>query len=227
MGMRTAAVAALALVVAWPASAQAIQRMDPSDYVQVTKVIVNRIGGVSVEGTMSCSATAVAVRAGGFSGDDMSTEDEVQVPIVVTATDRLVLLTNPDRYVVSQPVGRRAMIQASHQPSKMNPCFTEVTSLPDGPVACAIDMACPWRTDRYGWDSTRFGPLFEYSPSGTFKAGLLNVDGNSTDLAVILVHQSGSTSTYMIEEGFFQTYSPVIRATMARSSTPVKPALDG
>ena len=231
MGTRTATgtvlLALLASAFAWPASSQAAQRAEPRDYVQVTKVMVNRIGGVTVEGTMSCSATAVNVRAGDVAGDDMATEEIEQMPIIVSPTDRLVLLTNPDRYVVSQPVGRRAMIQASHQPSKLNPCFTEVASLPAGALECAVGMACPWRTDRFGWDYASLGPLFDYSPSGTFKAGLLNVDGNSTDLAVIVLRQDGSTSTYMVEEGFFQTYSPVIRATVARASTLAKPPLGG
>lgn len=192
-------------------------RSDPVDFVAVTKVLVNRIGGVSVEGTMSCSATATRARAGDLSGDDQATDDESYVPIVVAEADRLVLLANPDNYVVSQPVGRRAMIQVTHESSRMNPCFTETATLPNGSVGCPVGaLTCPWRTDRYGWDPDRLGPLFDYSPTGTFKAGSLNVDGASEDLAVIVLHQDNSMNTYMIEGGFVQPYSPVLRAIMTR-----------
>lgn len=224
MRMRATAVACAGVALAWsaallpvaPAAHAATPRSDPADYVDVTRVLVNRLGGVSVEGTMSCAASAALVRAGSVQGDDLSTEQPDLQPISLLAGDSIVLLANPDRYTVSQPIGRRTMIQATHEPSRMNPCYTEVTALPDFAVECPVGQACAWRTDRYGWSYSRLGPLFDYSPGGTFKAGQISVDGHSTDLAVIVLHSGGSTSRYMVEGGFFENYSPVIRAVLVR-----------
>ena len=180
----------------------------PSDFVRVTKVLVNRLGGVSVIGEMSCAGTAQAVREGKIEG------------LTWVAGDGIVIITNPDEYTVSQPVGRRSMLQVSHVSSRAHPCYTDMATFPDGtPITCPVDASsCAWATDRFGYDAATFGPLFDYAPNGKFKTGSLDVSGNSSGLYITLCHPASATDcvSYDDGEGFFIPYSQVLKAVSYR-----------
>lgn len=174
-----AAVALALLVPVAPGSAA-----EPySDWITVDRVLVNKLGGVSVSGLVSCQGTyddLVAEKLGYWTWDD-ETEQDVWVPIPKPGDgDQVNIFLNADQYVVSQPAGRRMMIQVEHGSSRANPCFaqyrysTDGTPWPDS-QECTNEAVCRWETDRYGYDRDTYGPLFDYSPDGKFKVGNLNV----------------------------------------------------
>lgn len=202
----------LSLTALAPGSASA-----DADSVRVTKVLVNRLGGVSVIGEMSCAGTAAVVRAGDFTYWD-EYGGETTIP-ALGPSDDLVLLTNPDQYTVSQPSGRKAMLQVTHVSSRATPCYTDRTTWTDGtPIACVPGATCPWVTDRFGYDRAMFGPLFDYATGGKFKTGSLDVTGNSGGLFIEVIHDTDpiTSDLYVVEDGFFVTYSQIVKAIGVR-----------
>ena len=169
------AAAALALLAAAPATGAA----PGGDWISVDRALVNRLGGVNVSGEVSCAGTYAQLMAGQLQYVDEN-EQWGTVP-TPTDTQKVTILVNPDNYTVTQPAGRRLMIQVDHGSSRMTPCYAEQRVMPDGSLIgfdkCPTDAGpCRWETDRYGYDRVALGPLFDYSPDGKFKAGGLNVD---------------------------------------------------
>jgi hypothetical protein len=224
--VRRAATLAMAagLTVAWVAVTVPASAATRADYVTVTQVLVDRLGGVNVSGEVSCAGLYDQIAAGGYTVPD---EQGNPVPVVLDAGDLVNLYANNDNYTVSQPAGRRAMIQVTHESSRMNPCFVQYPFSSDGTpypdwVACNADgSACAWHTDAYGYDPAAFGPLFDYSPDGRFKTGLLNVTGHSLGVLIQIAHLSESPvtwDTYYVPEGTYSMTSTSIRAASYRTT---------
>lgn len=194
-----------------------------SDWITVDRVLVNRLGGVNVSGEVSCAGTYDALLAGQLQAVDENEQWYTVEP--PGPEDKVNIMVNADQYTVSQPAGRRMMIQVDHGSSRMTPCYAQYpfdmdgTAWADiGTVQCREDgTACRWETDRYAYDRVTYGPLFDYSADGKFKAGSLNVDAATYGALVMLY----DTTT----ESWATHYSPyaadiftsqVVRATMYR-----------
>ena len=213
----TAAVAATWLTPILPVSAAT-----SGDWVSVTQVLVNKLGGVNVSGQVSCQGTYQQIAAGGYQFQD---EFGNMVPIELQPGDKVNLVANNDNYTVSQPSGRKSMIQVTHGSSRMNPCFLQYPFQPDGTpmpswLSCAPDGSpCRWETDHFGYDRASLGPLFDYSPNGKFKAGTLSVQEQSVGLLVMIAHFSGDTLTgwdnYFVPEGSYAMTSTTLKAVNA------------
>jgi hypothetical protein len=199
-----------------------VNALASNPWVSVDRVMVNKLGGVSVVGSVDCAAVATTVRAGEFQylhegefGEEWAT---LTVPEDTPEdTYLLVLSANTDNYVVSQPAGRRQMVQVEHQSSRMSPCFTEYFLTPQGgDMPCDESGApCRWATDHFGYDPDQ-GPLFDYAPDGRFKAGLLNVSVESVGLLVEVVHLVNGElldrAAYYAPEGSYAYTSMDVRA---------------
>lgn len=154
----------------------------PTDWVTAERVLVNKLGGVSVSGEFSCAATVEQLKAGQL--EAMVESEEGDSWYTITApnldTDKVILLVNADNYTVTQPAGKRLMIKVQHGSSRMTPCYITTRETPDGNVVpdttCpAFAEPCRWETDRYAYDRATYGPLFDYADNGKFKGGNLNV----------------------------------------------------
>lgn len=193
---------------------------DGGDWVTVDKVLVNRLGGVNVSGWVSCEGTYQRLMDGPLTFQDENGEEHT-IP-APSPGDKVNLAANSDNYTVSQPVGRRSMIQVTHGSSRMNPCFLQVRESPDGTampdwVSCdASGSPCRWETDTYGYDHDTLGPLFDYSPNGKFKAGSLSVTDQSIGLLVMVQHADGKWDTWYVPEGSYSVTSGTLRATSYR-----------
>lgn len=175
------------------------------DWMTVDRVLVNRLGGVNVSGLVSCQGVYDDLMAGAlgqWSWDDEAQED-VWVPIPApdpdTAVDQVNILVNPDNYTVRQPAGRRLMIQAVHESSILSPCHLDYPYTTEGSSWPAVYReqvgdAYRWQTSRFGYDRELYGPLFDYSPNGKFKTGLLNVEAYLYG-AVVFVHHGSDPAT--------------------------------
>ena len=202
--------AAVALVTGVIAPAQA---NGGTDSVKVTRALVNRLGGVSVEGTVTCAASAAQVKGGTFQALD---SDEQWVTVPWAPGDRLLILTNPDQFTVNQPVSRRWSVQVTHTSSRATPCFTDVSTLPGGTdVSCPVSSVCSWRSDAFGYDQGD-GPWFDYSASGRFSKGWLNVTGHSSGLHLTIVHGDNSMSDYSSPDAVYLSYNVVTKAVAWR-----------
>jgi hypothetical protein len=192
---------------------------DGGDWVTVDTVLVNRLGGVNVAGSVSCAGTYQLLMDGQLTFQDENGEQQT-IP-APSPGDKVNLAANNDNYTVSQPVGRKSMIQVTHGSSRMNPCFVQEYASPDGSpmsgVSCdSSGSPCRWETDAYGYDHEALGPLFDYSPNGKFKAGNLSVTEQSIGLLVMVHHLSGSWDTWYIQEGSYSMTSRTVRAASYR-----------
>ncbi len=120
----------------------------------VDSVLVNKTGGITVFGTMDCTAEVSAYYGG-------------SIPANVTvgaSTD----------WTAYQPAGRKTMIQASFASNHLQTCFNNNPSLgPNQPLCGGSNGPCQWLTSNYG---TAFTPFYVYSPNGRFKTGAIHVD---------------------------------------------------
>ena len=204
-----AAVGLLGLMLVVPAAPATAA---PGMSLTVDQVLVNRLGGVSVVGTVDCSAVHQQILAGTFM---VETESGYEA-LVLGPGDSVNLYANNDNYTVSQPAGRKAMIQVTHESSQMSPCFTQTLVSGDGHVLpCVPGSPCPWATMAYSYDPA-LGPLFDYSPDGRFKAGTLNVTAWSVGVLVEVIHPVGEPSYHFVNEGSYATTSGLIRAVSYR-----------
>lgn len=200
-------------------------------WMSVDTVMVNKLGGVSLVGRVDCSATAAAIHDGSYQvtqWDDEGNpvgETPLREVLQLQDGDRLILAANNDNYTVTQPAGRKTMIQASHGSSIMTPCYAEYLSQQDGrPIACEASGApCTWRTTEYGNDYfTDAPPLYDYSPAGKFKTGSVDVRAQSLGMLVQVVRQDDQTgqwqyvTSFYEEEGTYAVFNGVLRAVAAR-----------
>jgi hypothetical protein len=212
-----AAVVGIALI----APAGSLGAAEPySDWITVDRVLVNKLGGVNVSGEVSCAGTYADLMAGLVMAVD---ENEQWYTVAAPGPeDKVNILVNADQYTVSQPAGRRTMIQVEHGSSRMTPCFAQYPVDPAGnswqQVQCRPDgTACRWETDRFGYDRVKYGPLFDYSADGKFKAGSLNVDAYTYGVEVMIYD-----TIAMTWESHHSPYaadiftSQVVKATMYR-----------
>ena len=194
-----------------------------SDWNTVDRVLVNKLGGVNVSGEISCAGIYGVLMAGKFQAID---ENEQWYTVVVPGPeDKVNILVNADQYTVSQPAGRRMMIQVDHESSRMTPCYAQYPYDMDGrawadigTVQCRTDgTACRWETDRYAYDRVKYGPLFDYSANGKFKTGSLSVDAYSYG-ALVMVYDTltGLWETHYSPYAVDIFTSQVVRATMYR-----------
>jgi hypothetical protein len=207
------------VLVAWATPALPASATTSGDWISVTQVLVNKLGGVNVSGQVSCQGTYQQIAAGSYQYQDGQGN---MVSIDLQPGDKVNMFANHDNYTVSQPSGRKSMIQVTHWSSRMNPCFVQYRFLPDGTpmpqwVNCGLDgTACRWETDNFGYDHDSLGPLFDYSADGRFKAGMLNVTGHSVGLDVMIAHFSGDTLTGwdddFVPEGSSSTTSTSLKA---------------
>ncbi|MBM7503135.1 hypothetical protein ACFPER_06605 [Agromyces aurantiacus] len=215
MGLLAAAGALVlgSLSAAGPAVAQV-----EGDWNSVTKVMVNKLGGVNVSGEVSCAGAYDRL----VSGELLYDTGEGWAPVPFTDGDLVILNANSDNYTVSQPAGRKAMIQVTHGSSRMSPCYATTTTTPDGHTippwaACAPEgTPCRWETDAYAYDHEANGPLFDYSSGGKFKTGLVNVSAQSIGLFVQILHEDQTWDMYFIEEGSYAMTSTALKAVSSR-----------
>jgi hypothetical protein len=209
-----ATVAAVALAVLAPAASSLAADPDYEfpNWITVNQVLVNRLGGVSVSGEVSCAGAYDDLVQGRL------TDDSGNV-IVLAPGDRVNLLANNDNYLVSQP-SRGKVIQLYHGSSVMTPCY--VTADKESPdhtpwpswTKCRDDgTACTWETMKQSYERQLLGPLFDYTSDGKFKSGLLNVSVDSFGLLIMVEHSDGSWGEpIFIENGSYATTSQNIRA---------------
>jgi len=193
------------------------------DQIWVTSALVKRLGGVSVVGQVSCAGSYAQLVNGDLQYLDGDEETGVWTNIpALGSTDQVIMLVNADNYTVSQPAGRKTMIQVTHESSRMSPCYATTSSLPDGSVipqsvACATSgTPCRWTTDAGDYDHDTYGPLFDYSPNGRFKAGLMAVRATPVGLVVMVLHDGGSVDYYTNPYGFAAMVSTTITAVNYR-----------
>ncbi len=216
------AVLGLGLMFSVVPTSAAVSTPSTTDWVTVTKVMVNKLGGVNVSGRVSCAGTYQQIAAGNFYvqvGQDQD-GNPIMEPLVLQPGDTVNMIANNDNYTVSQPAGRKTMIQVTHGSSRMNPCFVQYPSQPDGtpmpPVCSADGTSCAWETDNFGYDRAILGPLFDYSPNGMFKPGDMSVFETSVGLDIMVHHSDGSWAGYYVEEGSFSMTSRTIKAVSYR-----------
>ncbi len=212
--------ALLAVVTAGAAlAATAPVSMAETPDMTVDKVIVDKLGGVSVVGSVDCSDLALQVRDQGLSYVDEN--DEWQFLEPVGAEVLINIAANSDNYTVSQPAGRRGMIKVTHGSSRMSPCYSEYDDPGDGfePPCADAGAPCTWVTDHYAYDSTQ--PLFDYSLDGKFKPGTVAVAAESIGafVEVITLDGSGAVTSrdgYYAPEGSYAYTSRTLRAVSYR-----------
>lgn len=212
LGMR-ASIGAVAFALAALVATPAVAIAEPiGDTITVTQVSVNRLGGVNVAGEVSCAGAYERLVAGELVYDDGGQ----WVPVPFDEGDLVVLSANNDNYTVSQPAGRKTMIQVTHGSSRMNPCYLTTTTMADGSTwdRCEIGGPCRWTTDAFGHDMSV--PLFDYSPDGKFKAGLLNVHVQTIGLLIQILNPDDTWETYFIQEGSYAMTSVAIKAVGVR-----------
>lgn len=177
MRHRVAAVLAAAFLGALAAPAPA-GAAETAPWISVDRVMVNRLGGVTVQGTHSCeSLYDQLVSPGGVTVQDEMPDGSYQPrQLFAGVGDQVVIGTNPDNFVVTQPAGRKTMITAEHGSSRLQWCFAtnpDIFADQGWSIPCEAYGPCRWVTDRFSWSSA--APLFVYSPNGKFKTGSLNV----------------------------------------------------
>ena len=158
------------------ALAPAASAQEDEPWIAVDKVMVDKLGGVSIEGRHSCGALYDRLLSGGIVYMAQNEFGQWEQRTITAAPDDVVVIgSNPDNYTVSQPVGRKTMIQVTHQSSRLQWCFSNAPAgFFDVEIPCdAAGAPCAWVTDRFSYSGD--GPLFDYSPSGKFKAGYVNV----------------------------------------------------
>jgi uncharacterized membrane protein len=194
--LATMAAAALALLAAAPATGAT-----GSDWITADRALVNRLGGVSVSGQVSCAGTYAQLMDGQLQYLDEN-EQWGTIP-TPTETQLVDIFVNADNYTVSQPAGRRLMIQVDHGSSRMTPCFAQYKVDPNGTpwseisnVQCDGVTPCRWETDRYAYDRLALGPLFDYSPDGKFRTGNLTVDVSAYGSMVAVYDTATATWVY-------------------------------
>ncbi|WP_404390875.1 hypothetical protein [Humibacillus xanthopallidus] len=215
--LATLAAVGLALMAAAPASGAT-----GGDWISVDRALVNKLGGVSVSGEVSCAGTYAQLLDGSLEYVD---ENEQWLPIPAPTDTQLVnIFVNADTYTVSQPAGRRLMIQVEHGSSRMHPCFAQHPYDEDGrswqeigQIECRDETTCRWETDRYAYDRVTLGPLFDYSPDGKFKTGNLNVDVSTYGSMVAVYDTATQTWDYYGVPQTPDIYTQqIVRATMYR-----------
>lgn len=217
---RRGVAALLAVVTAGAAlAATAPATMAESPDMTVDKVIVNKLGGVSVVGSVDCTDLATQVREAGFAYVDENEQWQFLEPV---GADVLInVFANSDNYTVSQPAGRRGMITVTHGSSRMSPCYVGFDDPGDGyePPCGDAGAPCRWATDHYAYDSST--PLFDYSTDGKFKAGTVAVSAHSIGafVEVVTVDGSGAVTSrdgYFAPEGWYAYTSTTLRAVTYR-----------
>jgi hypothetical protein len=171
--MALAAVLLGALVAPTPAGAA-----ETEPWIRVDRVMVNRLGGVTVQGTHSCASfyDQLLSTEGLTVWDEMPDGSYQPRQLLADEGDTVVIGTNPDNFVVTQPSGRKTMIRVEHGSSRLQWCFATDPDVFDDlgwSIPCEAYGPCQWVTDRFSWSSTE--PLFVYSPNGKFKTGSMNV----------------------------------------------------
>jgi hypothetical protein len=177
--------------------------------------MVNKLGGVSVVGSVDCSGFATQVRENGMSYVDENDEWQYLAP---GGYDVLLnIQANSDNYTVSQPAGRRGMITVTHASSRMSPCYVEFREGFEGsePPCDEAGAPCTWVTDHMSYFGTT--PLFDYSTAGKFKVGSLAVSAESigVDVQVYTVDENGAVTGvqgYYAPEGWYAFTSTSLRA---------------
>jgi hypothetical protein len=218
---RRRGIAALLAVVTASAAfaATAPVTMAETPDMTVEKVMVNKLGGVSVVGSVDCTDLATQVREAGF--DYVDENDQWQFLEPVGEGVQINAYANSDNYTVSQPAGRRGMISVTHGSSRMSPCYVEFDDPGDDydPPCADAGAPCTWVTDHYAYFSTT--PLFDYSQDGKFKAGTVAVSAESIGafVEVVTVDGSGAVTSrdgYFAPEGWYAYTSTTLRAVMYR-----------
>lgn len=128
-----------------------------------TQVLVDRLGGITVSGTVDCTAEVEAAFPGG-------------VPANLTVLAAV-------NWWAYQPAGRRKMIHAANNPSHAWTCYNSSPDPQLGPVCGGSAGPCRWITSNYGTSST---PFYVYSLDGRFVRGWIHVDTQGTGGYVIL-----------------------------------------
>jgi len=161
-GARTAAATATAFLAA-AAAVVPVGSATAADYehsfgATVDQVLVNRYGGITVSGTLDCSAEVAAI----YGGEEL-------IP-----TDTSVFVSK--NWTAFQYVGRNKVVTASYSSGIASVCYTNDPGMMNG------DVTAPW-----SWSTQYAFPVGEtqwvYSATGKFATGPihveLSVDGTS------------------------------------------------
>jgi hypothetical protein len=168
---------------------------ETAPWISTDRVMVNRLGGVTVQGTHSCSSLYdQLVSAGGLTVQDEMPDGSYQPrQLFADAGQKVVIGTNPDNFVVTQPSGRKTMIRVEHGSSRLQWCFAtnpDIFAARGWSVPCEAYGPCRWVTDRFSWFGTE--PLFVYSRDGKFKTGSLNVEVTQSGYWVEIYDAAGN-----------------------------------
>lgn len=211
------AASAVILLVATIMQLAPVAQAEGYPWITIEKVMVNKLGGITVEGSMSAAPLYDQLRSA--EGLGVSYEDEQgwhQTAIYADADDVVIIGTNPDNFVVRQPAGRRTMITAEHASSRLQWAYSNAPPgffgefTPDYATESAR-----WVTDRFSYDLST-GPLFVYSPEGKFKTGTVAVEVTAVGYWVEVhdeLDHSLKASGMVFDEAFAAT---TLRATAYR-----------
>lgn len=140
-----------ATAVVMPAGSASAQDYEHSFVSTVDRVVVNRYGGITVSGTLDCSAEVEAIYGG---------------PELIPANTSVFVSKN---WTATQYVGRNKVVTASYSSGIASVCYTNDPGMMNG------DVTAPW-----SW-STQYGyPVGEvqwvYSATGKFGTGPIHVE---------------------------------------------------
>src|SRR5689334_5216806 len=99
--VRVALAATAVFAASWATPVLPASPATGGDWVSVTKVTVDRLGGVNVAGQVSCEGAYQKIVAGTLQDSDGNA-------IVLQPGDKVNLQASNDNYVVSQPSGRKS-----------------------------------------------------------------------------------------------------------------------
>lgn len=119
--------------------------------VNVTSALVNRTGGITASGTMSCADAVAAYDWTDFGGSQ-------GVP-----PTGLVILVNVN-WTAQQPIGRKTMLSAAYDSNLKNPCFSN-TDVYANQICDSVAQPCPWISSNFGSSDV---PVYVYSANGKF-----------------------------------------------------------
>lgn len=149
----TGLVFSLGLLILPPISASA--GPSPTSFpVNVTSALLNRTGGITASGTMSCADAVTAYDWTKFGASQGVPPAGLAVLVNVSWT-------------AYQPIGRKTMLSASYGSSIKNPCFSN-TDVYANQVCDSAAQPCPWITSNFGSSDV---PVYVYADNGKFGPG--------------------------------------------------------
>lgn len=122
----------------------------------VNKVLVSRLGGITVSGTMNCKAAV----------------DAYYADLNETVPDNLTVLVTV-QWTATQPVGRNKSVTATWRAEHLNPCYNSNPDISGAELCPVAPVPCSWITSFQNSSDT---PYYVYPTNGKFAPGPIHVD---------------------------------------------------